>query len=263
MILIKIGGGKSINSEGIIGELASMKEPFMIVHGANGYRDELAEKLKIRKEVITSLSGYDSVYSDERTIDLLLMAYAGLRNKRMVEMCQQNGINAVGLTGVDGAVIRGKRNRGIKTIKDGKKMVLRDLSGKPRSINRGLLELLLKNGYTPVLTVPIIDEENHAINSENDDILCLLQSEFTADRIFQFIEAPGFLKDPSDPESVIKMMNHHQLCSWEENVSGRIKRKLKALIKLHDIQSPKIYISDGRVEHPITAALEGNGTVIS
>lgn len=263
MILIKIGGGKSINAEGIIGDLGSIKEPFIIVHGANGYRDTLAENLKIEKKVITSISGYDSVFSDEKTIDLLLMAYAGLRNKRMVEICQQHSINAVGLTGLDGAVIRGKRNRGIKTLQDGKKMILRDLSGKPQRINRGLIELLLENRYTPVLTVPIIDEENRAINSENDDILCLLQSEFHADRIFQFIEAPGFLKDPTDPDSLVKRLNREELSNWEETVTGRIKRKLHALKKLHDLGSPEITIADGRVEQPLISAMEGNGTVIS
>lgn len=263
MILIKIGGGKSINAAGIIGDLASIHEPFIIVHGANGYRDTLARDLKIQKRIVTSISGYDSVYSDRNAIDLLLMAYAGLRNKRIVEICLQNGINAVGLTGLDGALIRGKRNRGIKTIQEGKKMILRDLSGKPRSINRDFLELLLNNGYTPVITVPIIDGENQAVNSENDDILSLLHKEFHAGKIFQFIEAPGFLKEPADPDSLIKKMNPEELSNWEESVSGRIKRKLKALKKLMDTESPKIHIADGRVAHPLAAAMAGHGTVIS
>lgn len=48
---------------------------------------------------------------------------------------------------------------------------MHDFSGKPKSINVNLLNLLLDNGYTPVLSVPIIDENNFAINSENDDIV--------------------------------------------------------------------------------------------
>jgi acetylglutamate/LysW-gamma-L-alpha-aminoadipate kinase len=181
----------------------------------------------------------------------------------MVEICHQNGINAVGLTGVDGALIRGKRNRGIKTIQEGRKMILRDLSGKPRSINRELLDLLLNNGYTPVITVPIIDEENQAVNSENDDILSLIHGEFRAARIFQFIEAPGFLKDPDNQDSLIETLTHQELSKWEETVTGRIKRKLMALKKLQGIQSTRIHIADGRVAHPLAAAMSGSGTVIS
>ncbi|MGB0768597.1 MAG: hypothetical protein ACPGYV_12930, partial [Phycisphaeraceae bacterium] len=53
----------------------------------------------------------------------------------------------------------------------GKTLIKRDLSGKPRSINSGLLSLLLEQGYSPVLTIPIVDENGFAINSENDDIV--------------------------------------------------------------------------------------------
>ncbi|MHB9041206.1 MAG: amino acid kinase family protein, partial [Melioribacteraceae bacterium] len=180
MLLIKIGGGKEINLNGIISDLATLQEKFIIVHGANSLRDDLANKLGYQKKVVTSLSGYDSVLSNEETIDLAMMAYAGLKNKRIVELCQQNGINAVGLSGIDGKVIQGKRNSGIKVREGGKTLLLRDFSGKPKAINKQLLDLLLDNGYTPVLSVPLIDENNFAINSENDDIIALLQSEFKA-----------------------------------------------------------------------------------
>ncbi|MDP3445416.1 MAG: acetylglutamate kinase, partial [Ignavibacteria bacterium] len=114
MLIIKIGGGKELNLKGIISDLATLNEKFIIVHGANALRDELAVKLNVQKKVVTSLSGYDSVLSNEETIDLMMMAYSGLKNKRIVELCQQNGINAVGLSGLDGKVIQGKRNSGIK-----------------------------------------------------------------------------------------------------------------------------------------------------
>ena len=81
--------------------------------------------------------------------------------------------------------------------------LIRDFSGKPQSINTNLLNLLLSNGYTPVLCVPIIDENNFAINSENDDIVRVLQEAIKADSIIQFIEAPGFLNNPDDPTSIL------------------------------------------------------------
>ena len=65
MIIIKIGGGKDINIEGIIKDLVSIEEKFIIIHGANYLRDEILKKLGITKRTITSVSGYSSVFSDE------------------------------------------------------------------------------------------------------------------------------------------------------------------------------------------------------
>ena len=264
MLLIKIGGGKDLNLNGIAADLGTLKEKCIIVHGANAFRDELAKKLGIEKRVVTSLSGYDSVFSDENTIDLAMMAYAGLKNKRIVELLQQNGINAVGLSGLDGKVLQGKRNSGIKVRENGKTLLLRDFSGKPKAINKQLLELLLDNGYTPVLSVPLIDENNFAINSENDDIIALLQTEMKADKVISLIEAPGFLMDKDDPSSLVTKMSKAELEEMEQKVEGRMKRKILAMRKLFgEGGETTVILSDGRTEHPIIDALEGKGTTIS
>lgn len=263
MLLIKIGGGKEINLKGIISDLSTIQDKFIIVHGANALRDELAQKLNYQKKIVTSLSGYESVLSNEETIDLMMMAYAGLKNKRIVELCQQNGINAVGLSGLDGKVIVGKRNSGIKVREGGKTLLLRDFSGKPKSVNKHLLNLLLDNGYIPVLSVPLIDENNFAINSENDDIIALLQMEFNADKIISLIEAPGFLLDKNDPASLVSKISKAELETMEQKVEGRMKRKILAFRKLFEGGNTTVIISDGRTEHPIIDALNGKGTIIS
>jgi len=262
MIIVKIGGGKDINLEGIVSDLAELRDEFIIVSGANALRDELGERLGTPKKVITSISGYSSVLSDEKAIDLLMMAYAGLRNKRIVELCHRYGINAVGLSGLDGRVIQGRRNRGIRVISEGRKRIIRDLSGKPVRVNRELLKLLLAKGYIPVLSVPIIDEDGFAINSENDDIVRVIHEELPAERILQFIEAPGILKDKDDPTSLIPTLTRTELEKWEERAEGRMRRKLYALIRLLETRRTEIIISDGRVEHPVKEALAGRGTLI-
>ena len=262
MILIKIGGGKTINLEGIIKDLTELGEPFIIVHGANALRDDLARNLGIPKITIQSISGYSSIFSDQKTIDLLMMAYSGLKNKRIVELCQQHGINAVGLSGIDGKTIRGKRNRGIKIMDEGKKKIVRDFSGKPEEINVEFLQLLLRNNYTPVLSVPIIDEMNMAINSENDDIINVIQRAFFAHKIIQLIEAPGLLKNSSDSDSWVKTVSKEELILWEEQAEGRFKRKILAIRKLLKTGAPTVIIGDGRTEHPIKDILNGGGTQI-
>ena len=262
MILVKIGGGESINLEAVVTDLAGLDEPFIIVHGANVLRDQIAAKLGFEKTVLTSVSGYSSVFSDQEAIDVIMMSYAGLRNKRIVELCQRSGINAVGLTGLDGRLVQGERNKGIRVRENGKTMIKRDLSGKPRAINTGLLGLLLDNDYRPVVTIPIVDENGFAINSENDDIVTQLAATLDIDTVIQLIETPGFLDDPDDETSLVERMSLADLCAREAQVQGRIKRKLLALRRLCSDGKTRVIISDGRGDHPVEDALKGEGTHI-
>lgn len=262
MIIVKIGGGKEINLKGTIQDLAEIDDQFIIVHGANAIRDEIAGKMGRPTRVVTSVSGYSSVVSDEAAIDAILMGYAGIQNKRIVELCQQHGINAIGLSGIDGRLIQGARNKGIRVKQEEKTVLLRDFSGKPKAVNRELLDLLISHGYVPVICIPIIDETHTAINSENDDIVNLLQEAIRADTVIQLIEAPGYMADLKDAGSLIPSLSRDELAGREAQVEGRMKRKMLALRRLMESGAKRIIISDGRVEHPIQDALSGKGTLI-
>jgi len=254
MIIVKIGGGKENNLKGVVEDLAALNEKFLIVHGANAVRDEIAAKMGFPTKTVTSVSGYSSVLSDEHAIDAIMMGYAGIQNKRLVELCQQHGINAVGLSGLDGKLVQGARNKGT--------LMMRDFSGKPKAVNKSLITLLLDNGYVPVICIPIIDENNFAINSENDDIVALLQDELHAETVIQLIEAPGFMDDLKDENSLVRTISKLELDAREAQVEGRMKRKMLALKKLAESGAQRILISDGRVAHPIQDALAGKGTTI-
>jgi acetylglutamate/LysW-gamma-L-alpha-aminoadipate kinase len=191
------------------------------------------------------------------------MSYSGLRNKQIVELCQRSGINAVGLTGLDGRLVQGERNKGIRVRENGKTLIKRDLSGKPRKINADLLNLLMDNGYCPVLTIPIVDENGFAINSENDDIVAQIAQALDIDSVVQLIEAPGFLDDPADENSLVAKMSLAELQAREATVEGRIKRKLLALTRLCQGGKTQVIIADGRGEQPVINALAGAGTHIS
>lgn len=262
MLIVKIGGGDSLDLEAIVDDLAALTEPCIVIHGANALRDRISDKMGFTRRVITSAKGYSSVFSDDDALDAILMAYSGLRNKRLVEMFQRRGVNAVGLTGLDGRIVEGERNRGIRVVENGKKMLKRDHSGKPRSVNTGLLRLLIDNGYTPVLTIPIVDESGMAINTENDDVVCVLQQALDADTVLQLIEAPGFLADETDAESLVPRLTRAELAQREQEVGGRMKRKMHALNKLARGSVKRIIISDGRTGHPVRDALDGGGTWI-
>lgn len=261
-IIVKVGGGAALNVDGVVQDLATLNMPTVIVLGANAVRDELANTLGTPRETITSVSGYSSVLSDANAIDAILMAYAGLRAKRFVEACQRAGVNALSLCGLDGRLIQGERNRGIRVREGGKTLIKRDFSGKPRTVNDALLRMLLDNGYTPVITIPIADEQGHAINSENDDIVTVLAAALNPQRIVQLIEAPGFLQDSSDETSVVPRIERGELEAREAQVEGRMKRKMLALRKLFEAGAATVIIADGRVQHPLRDALDGHGTII-
>jgi len=261
-MIVKIGGGAGINVAGVAADLAALGKPTIVVHGANAARDELAVRLGTPPQVVTSASGYSSVLSDPLAIDVMFMTYAGLRNKRIVEALQQAGVSALGLCGLDGRVIQGQRNRGIRVEENGRTRILHDLSGKPQSANGALLRALLDLGHTPVLTVPIADESGAAINADNDDIVAVLARDLHAATVIQLIEAPGLLRDAADPGSVITTLDADALARWEEAATGRIKRKLHALRRLAESSAPRIVIADGRREHPLADALTGTGTEI-
>jgi acetylglutamate/LysW-gamma-L-alpha-aminoadipate kinase len=262
MIIIKIGGGRDVNLKGVVQDLATLTERFIIVHGANAVRDEIAAKMGHPTRSVTSVSGYASVLSDEKAIDAIMMGYAGIQNKRLVELCQQRGVNAVGLSGIDGKLVQGARNKGIRVRQNEKTIMMRDFSGKPKQINQELLALLLDHGYVPVICIPIIDENNCAINSENDDIVAVLQESLHADTVVQLIEAPGFMDDINDDRSLVPAISKAELDAREAQVEGRMKRKMLALKKLMENGAARVIISDGRVEHPVQDALSGKGTII-
>ncbi len=260
-VIVKIGGGKSINVEGIARSLAASNHPTLVVLGANAARDELAEKLAVPTRTLQSISGYDSVYSDQDAIDVIMMSYAGLCRNRFVETCQRLGVNAIGLSGLDGRLVEGRRNRGIRVRESNKMLIKRDYSGKPVKVNARLLKWLLDEAYTPVISIPIIDADGVAINADNDNIIIALHRELQAERIYQFIEAPGLLAERDDPKSLIKSLDASDLGEREDQASGRMKRKLLALGQLFKEGATQVIIADGRVDSPMAEALAG--TVIT
>ena len=265
MILVKVGGGAAVDLPTIVADLATLTEPFVLLHGANHLRDELAAALGRPPRVVESVSGYTSVVTDDDAMDVFLAAYAGIRNKRLVELLRRSGVNAVGLTGLDGGVVEGVRNPGIRVMQDGRKLLLRDHSGKPRRVNGALLRTLLDQGYTPVLCPPIAGENGEALNTENDEVLAYLAAELGATDVVSLMEAPGLLADRDDPGSVVRSLSPEELPAWEERVTGRMRRKIRALGTLFQRvgdRPVRVVLADGRGPEPVRRALAGEGTVI-
>ena len=81
--------------------------------------------------------------------------------------------------------------------------------------------------------------------------------------MINLIEAPGFLEDKDDEASLIRKISPAELEALEQQVEGRMKRKMLAVKKLLEHGATKVIISDGRREHPVADALAGKGSVIA
>ncbi|MEI6532572.1 MAG: [LysW]-aminoadipate kinase [Candidatus Roizmanbacteria bacterium] len=265
MILIKIGGGARINLDAICCDVALLQktEHILIVHGASVKRDEIADKLGFPTKTVISPSGISSVFTDEKAMEIFLMVYAGLANKKIVAAMQKHGVNAVGLSGVDGKLIVAKAKNDIY-VKEGEKTKLMtgNRTGKVEQINSDLLTLLIDKQYVPVLCPPAISYQNEIVNTDNDSIVAMLAGALKVEKVVSLFEAKGMLKDFNDPESIIANVSARELDDMMPFAQGRMKKKLLGAKKALELGVKEIYWGDGRIERPVFSALEGNGTVI-
>jgi SAM-dependent methyltransferase len=123
MIVVKIGGGEGIDFENALGDLASRRDRFVLVHGGSDELNRLSERLGKQPRFVTSPSGHTSRYTDKETLEMFQMVYCGSANKRIVERFQEFGVNAVGLSGIDGRILIGTRKSAIKVVENGKRKV--------------------------------------------------------------------------------------------------------------------------------------------
>lgn len=267
MIVVKVGGGKGIPLEDVcqdVSTLVKAGERLILVHGASHETNVLSEALGKPPRFVTSLSGVESRYTDRETLEIFCMAYVGKMNKLFVERLQQLGVNAVGLSGVDGRCWEGERKAAIKVVENGKRKVLRnDFTGRVERINTQLLTLLLDNGYTPVLTPPAISYEGEIINVDGDRAAAVLATAFQAETLVILSNVPGLLREVDDEHSLIAQIDKTRLKSYMDVAKGRMKKKVMGAVDALEHGVHKVVLGDARLAHPVQQALEGRGTVIA
>ena len=144
MQIVKIGGAEGIDHDAIaddVAELVQRGQQLVLIHGGSALTNQVAAALGHPPQFVTSVSGYSSRRTDRRTLEIFEMVYCGQMNKGWVEKLQQRGVNAVGLSGLDGKLWQGKRKAAIKIIdEEGRRRVLRDdYTGRVEKVNTGLI----------------------------------------------------------------------------------------------------------------------------
>lgn len=266
MLVIKIGGGAAIGAGGyanFAADLAAFQEPFVVVHGGNAEFSELSRKLGMPPRMIESASGRVSRYTDAPTMDAMLMAYCGKVNKRLVATLRDHGINAVGLSAIDGGIAAGRRKPVLRGIEDGKTKVLRDdHAGTLETVDASLVRLLLDNGYQPVLTPPALSPGGVPINIDGDKLALELAVALGADGLLFFSDTPGLLANRADETSLIRDIDASDPAAALAAAAGRMVVKVEAALGAVQHGVGRVIFADGRIEAPVTRALAGAGTTV-
>jgi [amino group carrier protein]-L-2-aminoadipate 6-kinase len=266
MLIVKIGGGETINLDAFCADVAKLSESqeIIIVHGASVKRDEVAQKLATPTRYLTSPSGHVGVYTDQQAIEVMTMVYSGLINKQLVSKLQKAGVNAVGLTGADGQIWQGRRKKNLISVESGRQKLITDTyTGKVEIVNSALLKSLTQQGYVPVITQPAISFEGDLINTDNDRNIAVMAHDLKVDKLVVLFEAPGLLRDVTDESSLISKVDKNMIDDVMQQVSGRMRKKALGAKEAFALGVKEILWSDARVEQPITKALAGSGTTIS
>ena len=266
MLVVKIGGSDGINLDLIADDIAALAQEgrrMVIVHGGSAETNRVAEALGHPPRFVTSVSGYTSRYTDRRTLEIFEMVYCGKVNKGLVERLQRRGVNAVGLSGLDGRIFEGPRKAVIKVIENGRRMVLRDdHTGKVERVNTHLLRLLLDNGYLPVLTPPAASYDGEAINVDGDRAAAAVASALGAEQLIILSNVPGLLRDYPDESSLIPHIPRNRVEAAMAFAQDRMKKKVLGAVEALDAGVHRVIFADGRIEQPVRRALAGQGTVI-
>ncbi|CAN5747676.1 [LysW]-aminoadipate kinase [soil metagenome] len=266
MLVIKIGGGTAIGAEAFArfaADIAAMTEPMVVVHGGNAEFNSLSERLGMPPQVVTSSTGRVSRYVDEPTMDAMLMAYCGKVNKRLVAAMRHAGVNAVGLSAMDGGIAVGHRKPVIRGEIDGRKRVFRDdHAGTIETIDTTLIRTLMETGFVTLVTPPALSHEGVPINVDGDKLAQKLAESLEADGLLFFSDRPGLLADRHDESTLIRSIDAGNPDRALAAAEGRMVVKVEQAVKAVQRGVGKVAFADARVEKPVTRALAGDGTVV-
>lgn len=206
LTIIKIGGNVIDNSENLhrfLQDFAAIPGDKILVHGGGKIATELSESLGIEAKMLDGRR-----ITDIEALRIVTMVYAGLINKNMVAQLQARGINAIGLTGADGNIIRAIK-RPSEPIDYG---FVGDIN--EASVSSTTLNNLMKAGLLPVLCAITHDGDSQLLNTNADTIasaVAVAMSTLYDTQLVYCFEKKGVLRDVNDETSVVKEIRAQEL----------------------------------------------------
>jgi acetylglutamate/LysW-gamma-L-alpha-aminoadipate kinase len=264
--VVKVGGTEGVDFSAICRDAAQAivaGQRLVLVHGGSAEANTLGEALGHPPRFITSPSGYTSRYTDRKTLEIFAMAVKGKVNTLLVEQLHALGVNALGLSGMDGRLLLATRKDAIQSVENGKRKMIRDdYTGKIEAVNATLLQALLAQGYTPVVAPMAVSPAGEALNVDADRAAAMVAAALKAEALLLLTAVPGLMRKFPDESTLIASLSGAQLDQALEFAEGRMKKKVLGAQEALQGGVGRVIIADGRIQNPITAALAGQGTTI-
>lgn len=198
--IIKIGGNiinDDLALQQFISDFAYLDGPKILVHGGGNAASVLSDQLGIK---VNKIDGRR--ITDQATLDVITMVYAGKINKSIVAQLQAKNCDAIGLSGADGNSICSVK-RPVKPIDFG-------YVGDVKQVNTNFIELLLNQNIVPVFCALTHDKNGQLLNINADTIaseLALALAKFYQTELYYCFEKKGVLTDVLNKDSVIQTLD--------------------------------------------------------
>ena len=266
LLVIKMGG--SILKEGasteLISDLKTLTEEhkLILVHGGGSEVTETAANLGKEQKFIVSPQGFRSRYTDKETMEIFTMVMAGKINKQIVLALQSQGLSAIGLSGLDGALLKAQRKKRLIIVDERgrKKVIDGGYTGKISEVKVDFLVLLLEKGYVPVVTPIAMSEKFEPLNVDADRTAAIVATALKADRLVLLTDVEGlFMKGKSVPK-ITAAEAEASLSSIGKGMSTKVHAALEAL----NNGVNEVLVTSGFKQQPISSALKHEtGTVMT
>ncbi|WP_276299630.1 acetylglutamate/acetylaminoadipate kinase [Halorussus lipolyticus] len=274
-IVVKIGGARAVEPEGALADIAHLianGEDVVVVHGGSTAVDDTLSRLGEEPEYVETPGGVVGRFTDETTMEVFEMVLPGKLNTDLVADLQNEGVNAVGLSGTDGKLLTGPRKSAVKVVEDGRKKIRRgDHSGKIEAVNADLLSTLLAGSYVPVVTVPMLAEEHSdegtaseftPVNADADRAAAAIAGALGGELVV-LTDVAGVYENPENPDSLIESAETpDEFSAVEDAAEGFMTKKIMAAEEALTGGADSVTIADANNRDPITAARTGHGTTI-
>ncbi|MBR0158555.1 MAG: acetylglutamate kinase [Clostridia bacterium] len=257
-VVIKYGGNAMVNEtlklqvmEDIV-LLWLIGVKVVLIHGGGPEISEMMQRLGKQPEFIDGLR-----VTDKETVDIVQMVLAGKVNKTLVNLLENRGGRAVGLSGIDGHLIEAR-------VKDARLGYVGEIT----AVHIGPVRDLLERGYIPVISTIGCDREGNTYNINGDTAAARIAGALEAERLIMMTDIAGILRDRSDVNTLIPEITVSEAAELRRSgiISGGMIPKVECCIDAIRQGVRHVIIMDGRVPHSILMELltdEGAGTMVS
>jgi acetylglutamate/LysW-gamma-L-alpha-aminoadipate kinase len=168
-------------------------------------------------------------------------------------MLQQNGINAVGLSGVDGKIIQADRKKKLLIVNEkGRKQAIDGgYTGKISNVNDSLIKSLLKQGFTPVIAPIALSEESEFLNVDGDRAAAYVAAKVQSDKVLFITNVDGLLMD----NKLVKNLTLAEAKEIRPKIGPGMEKKILAATEALDMGVKEALIANGQKENPISSAI--------